>query len=140
MPQPLRVPPAGGTPREVAAAVNQALDRYAGFAAYCQDISTKPLSSVIARFVSGIAWTLPKTIPNGDGKVGTAPSGSNVDFDLQQNGSSIGTVRWASGSTTATFIKSTDTSIAQGDYLDLVSPSSLHGMRGVFSLTILGTR
>ena len=103
------------------------------------DISTQALSTIVARAVFGYAWTMPASLPNSVGKVTTAPS-ANTSFDLQVNGSSVGTVTWLSGSTTPTFNKASDSNLSIGDYLDLVTPSNLNGMAGAFGLTIIGTR
>jgi hypothetical protein len=109
----------------------------------CQDISTKPTSTIIARFAAGIVWKLPATgsSPAGfvEGKVVTAP-GSDTIFDLQNDGVSVGSIKFASGSTTPTLIKAADTTFALGDYLDLVTPSNLNGMSGAFGVTLMGTR
>ena len=104
-----------------------------------QDISTKPTSKVISRFCSPYAWTLPSGAADCEGRVDTAPT-ATVTFSLLKNGSSIGTVSWASGSNTPTFSVSTSVSFSVGDYLDLETPSNLNGMAGAFGLSIIGTR
>lgn len=112
----------------------------AGAAFYCQNISTKPLSTVIGRFVAPYDWTLPAGIPDGQGDVDTGPTGANADFDILKNGVSVGTARWASGATVPSFIAASPASFTEGDVLEVKTPSNLHGMSGIWSLTIAGTR
>jgi hypothetical protein len=107
------------------------------------DISTAPLSTVIGRFPSGIDWSLPATTdtPAGyvDGKVDVAPS-AQTDFDLLRDGVSIGTVRFALGSTTPTLIKAAASAFVGTDYLDLKTPANLNGMRGAFGVIVVGQK
>jgi hypothetical protein len=112
-----------------------------GASFYCQTIQTKPVAAVIGQFSSPYAWTLP-SLAHGAvaaGQVDVAP-GADTDFLIKKGGATIATVRWASGSTSATLIDAADVSFAIDDELVLVSPASYNGMTGVLSLSILGTR
>lgn len=107
------------------------------------DIASKPTSTVLGRAPIPFGWTLPATAstPPGyvEGKVDGAPS-ADTDFDLLKDGASVGTLRFASGSTTPTLIKAADTAFVAGDYLDLEAPSNLNGMTGVFGVAVMGVR
>lgn len=73
------------------------------------------------------------------GYVVTNPSGT-TDFDLQKNGSSIGTISVsAAGAFTLTTTSGTAKSLAAGDRLSIVTPSNLNGLGG-FSFSLLATR
>jgi hypothetical protein len=54
------------------------------------------------------------------GKAGTA----KTDFDIQKNGASFGTMRFAGAGTTATFISAAGATFAAGDVLKIVAPAS----------------
>lgn len=110
-----------------------------GAAFSSQDISTKPISTVIARFSSPIAWTLPAA-PTGfvEGKVDVAPTVDTL-LDLRKDGTSFGSAKWAAGTTVPTLICASSVSFAAGDYLDLATPANLNGMKGAFGLSIVGT-
>lgn len=112
-----------------------------GVASSCQDISTKPLNTIVARSVAGIIWTLPSVANGGfaEGYVTTAPASDTV-FGLNIGGSSVGSVKWAAGSHTPVLTKAADSVFALGDYLDLVTPANFNGMAGAFGLAIMGTR
>lgn len=128
--------------RSIAIAYSSILPGQIGGASfYCQTIETKALGAVIGRFSSPYAWNL-LSLANGGvatGKVDNAPS-ADTDFLLLKDGVSVATVRFANGSTTATLVNATDDSFAVGDYLDLQSPANLHGMTGIFSISVLGVR
>lgn len=108
------------------------------------DISTKPLSTVIARIPVTEAFTLPATTSTpfagtARGKVQVAPS-SDTLFDLQKDGVSFAQVKFASGATTATLVNAVDVSFTVTDYIDVVSPSSFNGMSGALGVGFLGIR
>jgi hypothetical protein len=105
------------------------------------DISTKPLNQVICGFAAIYPWTFPSTAHGGfiEGWVDTPPT-SNTDFDLRQNGVSVGTARWTTGSNTPTLIKASDTAFVLGGRFDVATPASLNGMAGNWRLSVAGTR
>jgi hypothetical protein len=51
----------------------------------------------------------------------TAPE-AQTDFDLQKNGVSIGTIRFAAASNTASFLMASAQSFAPGDRLKVIAP------------------
>lgn len=106
---------------------------------YTRSVTGMGLSQDIMGFDPGIAWSIPINLPNSQGNVTTAPS-AQVDFDLRLNGVSIGTIRFAAASTTATFIKAATTVANIGDRITIRTPATLSGMAGVLDISILGSR
>lgn len=106
-------------------------------------VASKP----IAFFDTPIAWTIPSGAPNSQGTIGdndtataTAPS-AQTDFDIQSPvGSSIGTMRFASSSLTATFIMASSHAIPIGQPVAIIAPANLNGITGTLYGSIKGTR
>lgn len=107
-----------------------------------------PLASkILATFDTPVAWTMPTgltnsqaTIIDSDSATAGAPS-AQTDFDIQSPpGVSIGTMRFAASSLTATFINATPDSIALGQMTQIVAPANLNGMTGSISGSIIGLR
>lgn len=105
----------------------------------CTDISTKPLSTIVARAPAGINWNMPVGLAHSCGKVTTGPSAPTA-FDLQVDGVSVGTATWAAAATVPTFTKAAPSIVRETDFLDLVTPANLNGMAGAFGLTVMGTQ
>ena len=96
-------------------------------------------SQVVFRYVFPRAVTLPADAGESQVIAGTAAT-SQTDFDLQKNGSSIGTVRFAASGTVATFVSVSSTSFVQGDTLELVAPGSADATLADLYFTFAGTR
>lgn len=102
---------------------------------------------ILATFDTPIAWTLPASLTNSQARIvdsdtatAAAPS-ADTDFDIQYPlGTSIGTMRFASGSFTATFINTVADAVPIGGTTYLIAPSDLHGITGAITGSILGTR
>lgn len=109
--------------------------------------SSPVVSKPIAFFDTPIAWSIPIGATNSQGTIGdsdtataTAPS-AQTDFDIQSPpGTSIGTMRFAASSLTATFIMASGHSIPLGQPVIVVSPASLNGIDGTIYGSIYGTR
>jgi hypothetical protein len=105
------------------------------------------VSKPVAFFDTPLAWTLPAgladcqgTIGDGDSGTATAPS-AQTDFDIQSPvGTSIGTMRFAASSLTATFIKAALTNIPLGQPVVIVAPANLNGIVGTLYGSLKGTR
>lgn len=105
------------------------------------------VSKPIAYFDSPIAWNLPSGIPNSQGSIGDSPTNNasaptaQTDFDIQSPpGTSIGTMRFAASSLTATFIFASAQSIPLGQAVAIVAPSNLNSLRGMVYGSIRGTK
>lgn len=104
-------------------------------------------SKILAAFDTPLAWTMPSgladcqgTIVDSDTATATAPT-AQTDFDIQSPpGTSVGTMRFAIGSLTATFIKASNSSIPLGQIVQIVCPSNLNGISGAITGAVKGTR
>jgi hypothetical protein len=104
-------------------------------------------SKIVGAFDSPIAWTMPASLTNSEGRIidsdsvtAVAPT-SQTDFDIQSPvGTSIATMRFAASSLTATFINTVGDSVAIGSTVYIVAPSNLNGLAGAIIGSILGTR
>jgi len=105
-----------------------------------KDLGSGTLGADFCEFASGVAWTMPASLPDATVKnTGTAPS-AQTDFDLQVNGVSVGTIRFAASSNVATFIKASSTAVAADQTAKIVLPASLNGMTGRLFGSIVGYR
>lgn len=108
---------------------------------------TPVASKNLAYFDTPIGWVIPAgmtdaqgTIVDSDTATATAPS-AQTDFDVQSPpGTSIGTMRFATSSLTATFIAASSTTIPLGQITQIVAPSNLNGIQGKITGSIKGTR
>lgn len=100
----------------------------------------KPASLATMSLVT-IARTVifPAGLTNSYGKA-IAATTLQKDFDIQKNGSSVGTMRFAAGASTATFIMATNTSFAAGDILKVVAPAVADATLSDVYFTLAGTR
>ena len=75
-------------------------------------------------FPSGITGlTLPASATNSSVEAETAAA-AQTDFDLQKNGSSIGTIRFAALGTVATYVGISETTFTGGDLLEILGPGT----------------
>ena len=116
-----------------------------GFA-FQRDVASITVLKPFAYFdtPTSINWVLPAGLAGCVGTLGgdspTAPS-AQTDFDIQSPvGTSIGTLRFAASSFTATFIKASPTTIAGAQSIQLVAPANLNGMSGTLFGSIVGIR
>lgn len=100
---------------------------------------TLTTSEVIARFVCPRALSLASGA-SGVAICGVAPTGATAVVTLTKNGSSIGTVTYATGSTTGTVSITGSTSFAIGDIIGWVGPASVDATLADPSVTLTATR
>jgi hypothetical protein len=108
---------------------------------------TPVISKILGAFDTPIAWTIPAgladsqgTIVDSDSATATAPT-AQTDFDIQSPpGTSIGTMRFAIGSLTATFIKAASSSVPLGQITQIVAPANINGILGAIAGSVKGTR
>jgi hypothetical protein len=102
--------------------------------------SAAPTASlVVIRYPFPRAVSFPASMTSSKGVAGTAAT-AQTDFDLQKNGSSFGTMRFAAAATTATFIAASSTSFAAGDILTVVAPASPDATLAGIGFSLAGTR
>jgi hypothetical protein len=102
-------------------------------------ITTPTASEVLALYVAADAFTIPANMSGTQVKVGTNAT-ATFAIDVQQNGTSIGTISIAtSGTATLTTTSGAAKSIAAGDVLKFVAPSSADSTIANVAVTVKGT-
>lgn len=94
---------------------------------------------IVMRFVSPRAFTLPASLTGSYAKAAVAATAS-TDFDIQKNGSSIGTLNFAISGTVGTWTFASLTSFAAGDILSVVAPTTPDASLADISITFAGIR
>jgi hypothetical protein len=97
-------------------------------------------AEMVYQFVATRPLDFPSGLTDSQGYAATAPADANKDFDVRKNGTSVGTVSFAQGSQTATFTAASAFSLAAGDRLSLVAPSTQDSALADVSITLAGTR
>lgn len=83
-------------------------------------------NEVIAQYAFTVEAEIPSSMTNSIFKVETAPTGA-ISFDVQKNGSSIGTIDFAASATDATFTFASAVTFNASDVLSIVAPASVDG-------------
>ena len=85
-----------------------------------------PTNTIVLRYLAERNLTLfPSAGANGSvGHVGTT-DGTQRDYDVQVNGVSKGTMRFAASGSTASFVSLTAQAVVSGDRVDVVSPAAV---------------
>ncbi len=105
-----------------------------------RDLSFGILGASFIESTVNFNWTMPTGLPESEIKItGTGPS-SQTDLDLQVNGVSVGTIRFAISATSATFIKGSPSSVPAGQTSSIVLPANLNGMTGRLYGSVVGTQ
>ena len=71
------------------------------------------------------------------GLAGTAAT-ADADFDVRQNGTSIGTIRFTAGATASTFVAANAATLDTSDVLTVVAPASVDANLADLAITIAG--
>lgn len=98
-----------------------------------------PVTTVILQFLFTRTVVFPSGMTLSQGKAGTAAT-AQTDFDLQNNGSSFGTMRFAATATTSTFISASGSTFNAGDELRIVSPNPADATLADLVFTLAGRR
>ena len=96
-------------------------------------------SFVLIRYPFPRSVIFPSGLTNSRGVAGIAAT-SQSDFDLRKNGASVGTMRFAAGATTATFIMASQTTFAAGDVLTVIAPGTPDATLANIGFSLAGTR
>lgn len=103
-------------------------------------VGGKPSASeLVAEYPAARTLMLPAAMAGSVGRARTAAT-AQTDFDVQKNGSSVGTIRFAASATSATFIAASAITLAVGDRLGVVAPSSVDATLADISVTLKGYR
>lgn len=101
--------------------------------------TTPTASEVLALYVAADAFTIPANMSGTQVKVGTNAT-ATFAIDVQQNGTSIGTISIAtSGTATLTTTSGTAKPIAAGDVLKFVAPASADATIANVAIAVKGT-
>jgi len=96
-------------------------------------------SAIVCMHIFNRTVTFPVNFAGSHG-VAMIAAFAQTDFDIQKNGSNIGTMRFAASSTTATFILTSITSFVAGDILSVVAPLSPDFTLANITFLLAGTR
>lgn len=100
----------------------------------------KPTASVILlHHVVTRTVVFPSGLTGSQGKARVAAT-AQTDFDIQKNGTSAGTMRFAAAATSATFIMASQTTFSAGDVLKVVAPATPDATLEDITFTLSGTR
>jgi hypothetical protein len=98
---------------------------------------TPGASEVLLRAVLARRTRLAANFATSRGHAGIAAT-AQTDFDVQRNGTSIGTVRFPAGSATATFIAASAVTCEPGDRLTVVAPATPDATLANIAVTLAG--
>jgi len=94
---------------------------------------------LITRIVINRTVTMPINLTGSEGYLGTAAT-AQTDFDIQKNGASIGTMRFAAAAQVATFIFASAQTLVAGDLLAIVAPNPADATAANLSYALKCTR
>lgn len=96
-------------------------------------------SAIITRVPVARVITFPASLT---GSVATArvAATAQTDFDVQKNGSSVGTIRFAAAGTSATFIAASQIVTAAGDLVSIIAPATADATLADIGFVLTGTR
>ena len=99
----------------------------------------KPSGSSVLIYIPIVrSFTLPVGLTGSKG-ISVVAALASVAYIIYKNGSSIGTMNFAPGATTATFTFATATTFGSGDTLELVCPSTVDANQASIGFTFMGT-
>jgi hypothetical protein len=95
--------------------------------------------AIMLRLYFSLAVRLPQNLTGSQFKAATAAT-AQAAFDIQKNGSSIGTATFSAAATSASFTFSADVDFSAGDYLDIVAPASQDATLADICISLKGSR
>ena len=96
-------------------------------------------SEVVGAHIFTDTVSFPSALSGSQAKSSVAAT-AQTDFDVQKNGTSVATIRWAAAATVATFIMASATSFASGDVLDIIAPATPDATLAGLKISLRGTR
>lgn len=130
---------------------SQYLTQTEGDARYLRTIGAQPFdltafypgvpgaSAIVTRVPVARAVTFPAALTESIGRASVAAT-AQTDFDVQKNGVSAGTVRFAAGATVATFIAAGAITLAAGDILSILAPGTPDATLANVGIVLAGSR
>lgn len=105
----------------------------------CMYSGVPTASLIIAHFeFPRLVW-FPASLKGSRGRAITAAT-AQADFDLQKNGASVGTIRFAAAGTTVSFIMAQSQAFTVGDALKIIAPTSPDATLADITFTLAGIR
>jgi hypothetical protein len=96
-------------------------------------------SAIVTRVPVARAVTFPASLTGSVGKASVAAT-AQTDFDVQKNGTSVGTIRFAAAATSATFIAASAVTLAAGDVISIVAPGTVDATLANVGIVLAGVR
>lgn len=110
---------------------------------FALSIVDQPLDGQIINIAipTGLKLTIAENMSGSKGKASVAANAQS-DFDVQKNGSSVGTIRFGATETSPSFIMASETELDgdSGDYMTIVCPNPQDSTLANIGITIKGTR
>lgn len=97
------------------------------------------VSAIITRVPVARAVTFPASLAGSIGKARVAAT-AQTDFDVQKNGTSVGTIRFGASATSASFIAASAITLAAGDILSVIGPATPDNTLADIGFVLAGTR
>lgn len=98
-----------------------------------------PASALVTRVPFARAVSFLAALAGSQGRASVAAT-AQTDFDVQQNGVSVGTIRFAADSATASFIAASPVNFAAGDVVSIIAPSTPDATLSNVGIVLAGTR
>lgn len=96
-------------------------------------------SGIVTRVPVARAVTFPAGLTGSVG-VSSVPASASAVFDIQKNGSSVGSMTFATGATTASFTAASSITLAAGDIISIIAPASQDGTLANVGIVLAGSR
>ena len=91
----------------------------------------------VFHFIASVPFTLEQNLPDSQGKAKTAAA-SQADFAILKNGTGIGTLRFAAGASSATFVFGAAVPFSGGDELEILAPDPADATLADLAWTLKG--
>ena len=98
-----------------------------------------PSSTTVVRIPVARIVNFPASLTGSYGKASVAAT-AQTDFLMQQNGSTVATIRFAAAATSATFIAASAIAFAAGDILSIIAPATPDATLANVGFVLAGTR
>lgn len=96
-------------------------------------------SAIVTRVPVARVVTFPASLTGSVAKASVAAT-AQTDFDVQLNGGSVGTIRFAAAGTSATFIAASPIVTAAGDLISIIAPATPDATLANVGFVLTGTR
>ncbi len=105
----------------------------------CIYVGLLPNSQVLIDNPMPVACTFPAALAGSSATLNAAAT-AQTDIDVQKNGVSFGTIRFAAAGTVASFISASGATFAIGDIITVLAPASADASASTLGFTLTATR